>query len=149
MKSRYFIYGIFILGLISILGCGKGESFTAPSGSTITINPSSVSVTDGSSTASTHSQPFTITVLDSNGKPMNDTEISIFFQWAVPDIAGVVQLYDGSTPKNSPFTAVTDENGVYNLRFDYQSGGGLSYKGDLEVRSASAFAKATVEIMAE
>lgn len=145
MKNRYFIYGIFFMGLISILGCGDGGS-SSPSKSTMTINPATVSVTDGSGTVSTHSQSFTITVLDSNGKPMNEQEITISFPWAVPDSAGVVQLYDGNTPVNSPFKAETDKFGVYNLRFDYQTGGGLAYKGDIEVRSATVYAKASVEV---
>ncbi len=145
-----------ILLLLTLLGasvffmssCGGG-SVSAPPGATITINPATLSVTDGTTEPNWKTRFFTIFVKDSKGNPLGNIKISIFYPWAVPDSAGVVQLYDGSTPVNSPFDAETDDFGAYNLRFDYLSGGGLNYKGDLEVRSGSAFGSASVEVKSE
>lgn len=148
MGKRYrailLLVSMLLVILIPIWGCKPG-SVTAPSGSNITVNPSDITVTDSGPSIRTWTGYFTITVKDSFGKPMNDTDVSIFFPWAVPQ-GTVVQLYDGNTPKNSPFTAKTDENGVYNLRLDYSSGGGLDYFGDLEVRSGSSFTSVTVTV---
>lgn len=143
--AKFLVISIILVMLIPIWGCSKSDSVTAPSGSTITINPSDLTVTDSSETVRTWTAYFTITVTDNNGNPMNDTDVSIFFPWAVPQ-GTVVQLYDGNTPKNSPFTAKTDENGVYNLRFDYMSGGGLDYFGNLEVRTGSSFTSIEVTV---
>lgn len=143
--GKFLVISIILVMLIPMGGCGKSDSVTAPSGSIITINPTDLTITDSSETVRTWTAYFTITVTDDSGNPMNDTDVSIFFPWAVPQGA-VVQLYDGTTPKNSPFTAKTDENGVYNLRFDYMSGGGLDYFGDLEVRSGSSFTSTAVTI---
>lgn len=128
--------------------CGGGV--TAPPDATITIKPESFTPPpDGSAESSWHTQFFTIYVENSKGDLLGDIEIWISYPWAVPDSAGVVQLYDGNTPKNSPFMAKTDDDGVYQLRFDYQSGGGLKYKGDLEVRSGSAFKTAAFEVTSQ
>ncbi len=141
-----------ILLLLTLLGasvffmssCGGG-SVSAPPGATITINPATLSVTDGTTEPTWHTQPFTIYVKNSKGDPLGDTEIWISFIWAVPDVFSAVQLYDGNTPVNSPFKAKTDDFGVYQLRFDYQLGVG-SYTGNLEVRSGSAFGSASFDV---
>ena len=80
------------------------------------------------------------------GKPLKNRQISIFFPYAVPDSSSYAQLYDGSTPKNSPFTSATNMDGVYYLRIDYLSGGGVTYTGNLEIRSGSVFASATITV---
>ncbi len=142
-----------ILLLLALLGasvffmssCGGGGFVSAPPGATITITPSTVSITDGTTEPTWHTQYFTISVKNSKGDPLGDIEIWISYPLAVPDSAGVVQLYDGNTPVNSPFKAKTDDFGVYQLRFDYQLGVG-SYKGNLEVRSGSAFGSASFDV---
>lgn len=141
-------YLLLVLCLIIISGCGGGGGgVSAPSNATILINPSSLSVTDASASASTHTQFFTVTVKNSAGAALGDTKITISFPWAVPDSAGVVQLYDeDGNARNSPFDAKTDNFGTYNVRFDFMSGGGLKYTGNLEVRSGSAFGTSTVTI---
>ncbi len=151
--KRYTIMFLILTGLFLMLaGCGGGVdlgpsgSVCAPEGSTITILPDSLTITDGSTTPSWHTQNFTIVVKNAQEIPLNDVEIWITFPWAVPDSTGVVQLFAGNTPKDSPMSAVTDENGVFNLRFDYQSGGGLDYFGDLEVRSCTVYQKATFTV---
>ncbi len=139
------ILSIGLIGVFFLVGCGD---VCAPPESTITIEPASVSVTDSYTAESTSTQHFTISVKDKEGMPLNDVKVWISFMWANPNDAGVVQLYDGDTPKDSPFWAKTDENGVYVLRFDLQSGAGLTYTGDVEVRSCDAFGTATVTVSA-
>ena len=130
---------VFLVGNCG--GVGDG-GVSAPPDATITINPGSVSINDGTTTPSWHTQYFTILVENSNGDPLGDIEVWISFPWAVTDTFGAVQLYDGKTPVKSPFKAKTDDFGVYQLRFDYQLGIG-SYTGNLEVRSGSAFGSAS------
>lgn len=143
---KFTSYLAAILLLLSF-GCGrdKNDCVSAPSGASITISPPSMTVNDPYYPSRVFSQPFTIAVKDADGNPANKIRINIFFPWAYPQLSAV-QLYDGSTPVNSPFDACTDGYGVYNLRVDYQSGGGLDYHGDIEVRSGDAFTPATLTV---
>jgi hypothetical protein len=138
---------LFALLGASVFFMSSCGGVTAPPNATITINPATVLITDGTTEPTWHTQYFTISVKNSKGDPLGDIEIWISYPLAVPDSAGVVQLYDGDTPVNSPFKAKTDDFGVYQLRFDYQLGVG-SYKGDLEVRSGSAFGSASFTVSA-
>jgi hypothetical protein len=148
MKRSYFILFTVCSLLFSVLLWGCGDS-SAPPDSTITINPDTLAMTCLCETpcdATWHTTFFTIYAKDSNGTPLGKTKITISYPWAFPDLYSHVQLYDGSTPVNSPFDAETDDFGVYYLRFDYMLCGMLKYNGDLEVRSGSAYAKATFEV---
>ena len=162
MRRSYFLLFTVhcLLFTVMLWGCGSlgSDPVTAPPDSTITINPETMTATctedpevegDACEVATWHTVFFTIYVKDSDGTPLGNVKITISFPWAVPDSTGVVQLYDGSTPVNSPFDAETDDFGVYNLRFDYLLGGGFTYNGDLEVRSGSAYAIATVEVTSD
>lgn len=147
MRGKILILTICCLALNIILwGCG-GNS--APSGSAITVNPSSNTVTDASAEVSSHTLFYTISLVDSTGKPLGDTRISISFVWANPDVTNVVQLFDGTTSKKSPFEAETDDFGAYILRLDFQSGGGLKYLGNLEVRSGASVGSSTLTVQAQ
>lgn len=145
-KSLLFIFSLVTMMLIVIGGCQPGN-VTAPSGGSIEFSPSEITVTDQGSVINTFTAYLTIVVYDSNLQPMNGQDITIFYPWAVPQ-ATVVQLYDGATPVNSPFTAKTDSNGLYHLRVDYMSGGGLAYFGELEVRSGTNFGTASIQVKA-
>jgi len=148
MTFRFFFIAILLLFSVSLFGCGGGGSGapggSAPSGSTIIINPDSVDVAAGGA-PDWHTHFFTISVIDPDGNPRADTVLDIFFPWAVPDPAGVVQLYDGATPKNSPMRVKTDKFGIYQLRFDYLAGG-LEWDGILEVRSGAVFVTADFSV---
>ncbi len=112
----------------------------APATATITISPAAnVEVTDGTASASWSTKNFHISVKDANDTPLKYINLHISYIWAVPNGNGLVQLYDGTTPKDSPMLVQTDANGGYNLRFDFQSGGGLSYSANLQVSSGSVF----------
>jgi len=135
-------------GLLIISGCGGGST-SAPTGSTITINPATFTLTDASATVSTHTQYFTVSVKNLAGASLGNTKIVISSPFAVPDSSGYVQLYNGTTKMDSPFEAETDNFGIYQLRFDYTSGGARAYAGNLEARSGSAFGTASFSIAAQ
>lgn len=146
MRKKYWRHQILTTTflILAIAGC-SGDKITAPTGSTISINPPSLPVTD-TNTASTHTEYFTITVKDDKGNPVQSAEVSISLPVAFPDPLGYAQLYDGSTQKSSPFTATTNADGVYYLRVDYRSGVGVSFTSNLEIRSGSAFASAAISV---
>ena len=153
MRRSYFLLFTVhcLLFTVMLWGCGSlgSDPVTAPPDSTITISPSSMTVTCLCETpcdAAWHTQFFTIFVADSDGTPLGNVKITISYPWAFPDPSWSVQLYDDSTPVRSPFDAETDDFGVYNLRFDYKLCGLLEYFGDLEVRSGSAYASASFEV---
>ena len=146
MRKEYSWYQLLvtIFLILAIAGC-SGDKITAPTGSVVSINPLSMSVSDTNPSA-THTQYFTITINDEKDNPVQNAEVSISLPVAIPDPLGYAQLYDGSTPKNSPFIATTNADGVYYLRVDYLSGGGTSFTSNLEIRSGSAFASATLTV---
>ncbi len=144
-------FGVFIASLVIALvlsSCGGSTSggVTAPFGSTITIDPTAYSVGDAGTSITVHTEYFTIQVLGPDGTPFNKALITIEFPWSPPDPTSLVQLYDGNVPQSSPFSAVTNEFGLYTLRVDYESGGGLLYHGNITVRTGSASATSTLTI---
>ncbi len=147
---KKYIFSLAFIGLLCILaGCGGGDSESntnAPVDSIITVSPEEIKISDGTNDVDTSTQFFHITVTDVNGIPYSEVEINISYIWAVPNINGLVQLYDGSTPVNSPMSVETDSNGTYILRLDFQSGGGLTYFGEVQVTSGSNFGSATFEV---
>lgn len=146
MRKKYWRHQLLaaIVLILAIAGC-SGDKITAPTGSAVSINPVSMTVTDTNPSA-THTQYFTITIKDEKGNPVQNAEVSISLPLAVPDPLGYAQLYDGSTQKSSPFTATTNADGVYYLRVDYLSGVGVSFTSNLEIRSGSAFASAAISV---
>jgi len=141
MRKRPALYIIIVLLSLSLFSCG-GDEICPPPGSTITINPNSVEISDGGPDQNVHTHYFTISVADSDLRPIQDAKLSISYQWAVPDYYSVVQLYDNEERVDSPFNVTTDQNGVYFLRVDFISGAGWSYEGDIEVRACSIFGTA-------
>ena len=137
--KRFFM---LLIGLTALAGCGGSGGVSAPAGSTITLNPSALTITDA--VDQWHTTFFDIIVKNADGQPMGDAKVTISFQWAVPDPQAFVQLYDGDTKKNSPFDAKTDDFGIYHLRFDYRTG--YKYNGDLEARSGATLGKATITV---
>ena len=127
------IIGLCLIGSFFIWS-GCGGNYAAPEGSTITITGPDA-ITDASSSTSTDSAFFTIVVKNPSDVPLDDVKIWITYSWAVPSPANLVQLYDGATPKDSPMSVQTDSNGAFNLRMDYQRGGGLDYTGTLQISS--------------
>lgn len=153
MTRRYTISLALVGLLFIIIGCGGGgdggssgglfscgDGTPAPAGSIIKVTPGEVSREVNSETVFETTQIFSISVTNENGIPYDCIELNIDFPLAVPHVYGLVQLYDGTTKKDSPMTVTTDEYGVYNLKFVFWSGGtpGLAYKDDLLVVSGAA-----------
>lgn len=151
MRNRYIIFGILVLGMMTLLGCGKDESFTAPSGSTITINPSAVSWTIGSASScpsfSYNDHIFTITVKNSNGENMNNMDITAELALS-PNSASatnqVLEMFDGDTGQavTSPYNTTTGDDGTKNIvvRVDL----GCEYTANFNVFSGDAYGTASI-----
>ncbi len=165
MKRRYIISLALVALLLIIPGCGRDNSEDAPADATITISPSSNTITVAAGyPLTTYSSSFTIVVKDKKGTPLNDVDLTISYPWAsTATTTGVVQFYDGvpdggASATVSPMTATTDKNGAYTIWFTYQVGdtapgvadeGDLAYKGDFQVTSGSLFSSATFEVTVE
>ncbi len=147
MIKGYIIFIAFVGLLFIVPGCGGGDDIEdAQPTDTITINPSTSTVSDGTPLTTTHIQYFHILVTGANGFPLRNIELTIEFWLAVPDEYGFVQFYHEGSPVDSPFNVLTDDNGAYILRMDFDSGGGLEYSGTLQVISGSAYGSAEFEV---
>ena len=141
---KKIIIGLCVMGSFFIWS-GCGGSYEAPAGSTITITGIDT-ITDSNSSTVIDSTIFHIAATAPNSDPLNDVEISITYPWAIPSPAGAVQLYDGDDPEDSPMKVETDSYGTYNLRIDYQRGGGVEYTGTIQVTSGSAVGTAEFSV---
>lgn len=151
MRNRYIVFGILVLWIVAISGCGKDEGLTAPSGSAITINPSAVSWT-GISASSCPSidyndEVFAITVKNSAGERMNNIDITVELALSPgsgSSLSQFLELYDGDTglQVNSPYSTMTGDDGTKNMivRVDH----GCTYTADFSVFSGDANATATI-----
>lgn len=151
MIKRCIIFIAFVGLLFIVPGCGGGDDIeNAPVDATITINPSEFNLSDSTGFTTTHSEYFNIVVEDANGFLLENIRLTISFVWAVvpvvPDVYGVVQFYHGGSPVDSPFNALTDDDGAYLLRMDFDSGDGLAYTATLQVTSGSAYGSANFEV---
>lgn len=130
--------------------CGGGGGTDAPAEAKITISPPNNRIACTGSTTVTGTTYFSITVKDPTGIPLSDVNLSISYPYAVPDASGFVQLYDDTTPKDSPMDVTTDENGTYYLSLSYERGCDVipanGYSGDLLVVSGSLSATSTFAV---
>lgn len=144
MRGKALILTICcLLFSVALWGCGGNG---APAGSVITINPTSNTITDAGTDVTTHTFNYTISLVDSTGKPLGFTHVEISCPLANPDVFNVIQLFDSDTPRKSPFEAVTNDIGVYYLRVDVQTGGGLKYTTNVEARSGASFVSSTLTV---
>lgn len=141
-------YILLLLCLIALSGCGAGGG-SAPPGSTITIQPSSVDV-EYAGTDFEHYQDFIINLKDSEGTPIYDGKITISYIWATPNYANCVRFVDLNNPSFSPFDVYTDRFGNYYLRVYFAGttpdGATCSHKGDLGLISGDAYTTATISV---
>lgn len=112
MRNRSLALGLIVIaGLSFLAGCGKG-SVTAPSGSTITTDPSSVTMTIAGDTIVN----LKAVVKGQDGKPMPSSQLIISGPFAAPRTPTRYQFYkktNGNEPVDSGFTADTDGFGIY------------------------------------
>jgi hypothetical protein len=137
------------LFIFSSCGGGGGGGNDAPAEGKITISgaPDTITIIDTETNWYEYCC-FVIVVKDANGIPLNNVNLSISYPWAIPNPPGLVQLYDGDTPEDSPMDVTTDGNGAFYLKIRYQ-GGLVEYTGSLIVVSGSLSATAKFEVSTE
>jgi hypothetical protein len=137
-------YFLMILCLL-FFSCGGAGGGSAPPTSTITIQPSSFSVTDGNAALSVASETFVVQALDPKGQPLGDLPISFQFKFTTapsfpvscnPSLtaADIVTLDNGQQIYNTQATGETNaDTGQYSINIKFLKGCGLNYAGTLEV----------------
>jgi hypothetical protein len=148
---------MLILIAIALQGCGDTHSTSVPDGSTITINPPTLTMSKVDNT----SQDFKVTVKDKNGDPINKAQVTITGAFAQPrnstNTTARYQFYRFSggevNPSNSPvdsgFTAETDPNGTYTFSITiYGFVGGLpnAFTDNIDIYSGTAFGSVVLTI---
>lgn len=150
---------MLILIVIALQGCGRADTHptSVPDGSTITITPTTLTLSKIDNT----SQDFSVTVKDKNGEPINKAQIQISGAFAEPRNAtntnARYQFYrfpggeviPGNIPVNSGFTAETDSNGVYKFSITiYGQVGGVpnAFTDNINIHSGTAFGSVTLTI---
>jgi hypothetical protein len=155
MINRCILFiGITFLFILS--ACGGGGGNDAPFNATITVDPTSISVSflDTDPLSCTNVSSIMIVVKNDKGIPLRDVDLDIFYPFATPAPGAVVQLYDGdpghgAAAKDSPLSVTTDENGAYTLFFEYCGGAGIEYKEDFRISSGSLSEAVTFEVTAD
>jgi len=140
---------LFLIALVflTFTACGN-QPVSAPSGSVITVNPSSFSYTalvsagSDTSTQGTASTTFYITVVDSSGVPLNNTKLNIWLATAT----NYMQFYDGDTAQGTSFSATTDSFGTYTLTLAFEAGGGINYTNSIDISSGTAYQTIAISV---
>src|SRR5208337_346808 len=132
MNIKLRTYAIFLLTAVTTVvilfqGCGSKNS-DAPDGSTITINPSSLTLTNPFLYGDVI-QDYTVTVRYADGTPIPDVALSISGSFAFPVVSSsgpiIAPRYEfwntpggnantnGGSRVNNGFNAETDSSGTY------------------------------------
>lgn len=113
MKIRLLLVATMFAGLSVMIGCGKN---VAPAGSTITVNPTSITWSSGIPYVT--SQIYT-TLSDQNGKPMNNLQVDYYAPLAVGSFptasTGFYAFYKNNKVCNSPCVDTTNSSGMSNM----------------------------------
>ncbi len=141
------ILALLISPVIMLQGCGKNESVSDKS--TITINPSAVTMKNPPSDTVVD---FQVVVKYSDGTPTPYANIYISGAFAVPVTGALYQFYyypngtqnpNGNAAVNSGFNAQTDKYGVYDFSVVIT---GSAFKDTVYVTSGTAAVTATMEV---
>lgn len=141
---------LFIMLLFLMNSCGTETS--APYASSITIAPPEVKWSSGSTgfgctSGFVDETTFTITVLDEQQMPMNDTVIFVELDLS-PFTSSIYCLQlidaDSGTEVASPYRTKTGVSGTKNMRVRVNLG--AEYKANMRVYSGSAFNSANIEV---
>ncbi len=148
-KRLLAVSSVFILCLLPVffVGCGSGcGGDVAPDGSKITIFPKDLKISDGSSSVTTTTQDFTISVHNADGMPLNDVELVVGAngqEWGVAQM-----MTTGNSNLSNPATVCTGDDGTYTVRLQLLSGAGMVYKFQLEATSGTAGGLAKIDVKA-
>lgn len=125
MRNRYnVVYGLLVLGLLSVWGCTKQSDITAPSGATIELS--------GAQTVSKgYYGPINATIKDSDGNPMNS--IAVDFTSSHPRVAG----FSSTKGEVSQKRVSSDDSGIATVTFYTYSTGTATITGDIRVTSGT------------
>lgn len=145
-KRNIMAVVLVVVAAVTLSNCGTEN--TPPYGSKIIINPASVTTSGASGACDVNywkNQVFEITVLGPDGNPMNGAAIVIALDWA-PDYAAptmwAMLLWDGGNPVTVPYNTITGDFGTKTVTVRYVAD--CKFKGQLEVFSGSAYAKADI-----
>jgi hypothetical protein len=149
MKKRLInlVTTAFLLVLIACGGGGGG--YDAPIGSTITVSPPAIPY---DSIAGDVIVNISVLVKNAEGIPLNNVAIVISGSMAEPRVPARYQFHEGfnaSDPVNSGFSAVTDQNGVYefSIKIYAEVGGSPSeFTDQITVNAAGAFKSVEVSL---
>jgi hypothetical protein len=134
--------------LVSLSACGNNT--TLPSDGTITLDPTSYTLT-ALSVIPDVCIPINVIAKFNDGSPMEQAAIDIYGPFASPDSGmNVYQFYDGACPadparaRNAHFTGATDETGVYTFSILINGASGTWF--DKNISVSSGIASATFEL---
>ncbi len=156
MKAKYCSLVLILIPVLFMLGCGEGGygagGEEAPPSSTITINPTKLTLTG--STGQWYPTEFAIYVADSKGNPINKAKVTISYFAAVPVHDDCINMFDGSALVFTPFDAFTNEHGVYTLTFKFylpksgetRSLASCAHSGDMAVTSGAAAKTVAIDV---
>jgi hypothetical protein len=150
MIKRYIIYSALISLLFISYGCGGGGGGEdAPAGSTITVNPSSITY---DSISGDTIQNISVVVKNEDAILLNNVELFISGPFAEPRVPARYQFYkkfDAADPVDSGFTAVTNQNGVYEFSikiYAFVGGSPSAFLDSITIHAQSAFSTIVVSL---
>ena len=112
-SEQKLLIGI-VLCMLTLMGCGKDSTLTAPSGSIIAISPTTITYSIVGNTP----YDISVTVTDADGKPINGAKVYITGPFAAPRTPTHYQFYSsigGVNAVSSGFYGTTDAYGVYSF----------------------------------
>lgn len=129
-------YLLLVVCLIIISGCGGGGgSDTAPVGSTVTVNPSSFTITSTNAAEVIVPQNLRIVVKNSAGQALGDMKVKVTYVYTtVPSDLTVIKLNNSN---DVIVECQTDNFGGCNVPISFKTKTGLNYAGNIEVSSGS------------
>lgn len=150
MKRNFYAA---ILATSLVAGCGSSDSDGASVGTTITLNPSSITWTASADLNPGAFERTRVTVSLVRGEaPLANTEVELFLDLSDGTTTGgqamVLRDTDG-TAHASPYKVTTDSNGIARVLVDVFIGEGTSYTGSLSAYSGAALGSMTITVSCE
>ena len=141
------VLALLIIPIVSLPGCGDNKS--VPDKSTITISPSSWSMTNPPMDTVAN---YSVTIRYADGTPIPSARMIITGAYAQPNSSGLYQFYyysdgtqnpNGNAAVNSGYEAQADDYGVYNFSVVIT---GSAFDDTIYVTSGTAVGTATIAV---